>query len=113
MSASEFQKIPSELRQLPQWVCWKLETVDGRLTKVPYTPSNLKASTTDPQSWATFDACVQANSGGEFSGIGFVFAKGGNLRACLKTHEWGARRASMSRIMTRYTMVSPVCAWRS
>ena len=35
------------------------------------------------------------------------------LRACLKTHELDAKRASMRRIMARYTMVSPVCAWRS
>jgi len=35
-AAQNFQSIPSELRALPQWVCWKLETVAGRLTKVPY-----------------------------------------------------------------------------
>jgi putative DNA primase/helicase len=76
---SAWQTVPEELRALPQWVCWKLETVDGRATKIPYSTNGIKADSTDPKTWATFGACVQAHRNGEFSGIGFVFAKGGNL----------------------------------
>ena len=35
------------------------------------------------------------------------------VRACLKSHDLVANRASMRRIMARYTIVSPVWAWRS
>src|SRR5215472_8598926 len=28
--------LPAELKAKPNWVRWKLETVNGRLTKVPY-----------------------------------------------------------------------------
>ena len=76
--AETLLNIPSELLKLRQWVCWKLETVKGRLTKVPYTPGNLKASTTDTQTWESFDVCLAASGGDKsFNGIGFVFAEGG------------------------------------
>ena len=35
-AAEDFQRIPEELRALPQWVCWKLETVGERLTKTAF-----------------------------------------------------------------------------
>jgi putative DNA primase/helicase len=74
-SSTHFVAIPSELRELRQWVCWKLEDVDGRLTKVPYTPRGQKASSTNPSSWSSFEECSQALHRKKFSGVGFVFAK--------------------------------------
>ncbi|MCX6916962.1 MAG: AAA family ATPase, partial [Verrucomicrobia bacterium] len=79
-AAENFQRIPAELRALPQWVCWKLETVGERLTKIPYSAAGRSASTTDPATWASFDQCLAAhNNGGKFSGIGFVFTDGNGL----------------------------------
>ena len=75
--SNRFLAIPVELRELRQWVCWRLETVKGRETKVPYTPRGRKASATDPATWSSFEECCQALKEGRFSGIGFVFAKGG------------------------------------
>jgi hypothetical protein len=71
-----FDNIPSELQALRQWVLWKLEERDGRLTKVPYQPNGRHAGVTAPRTWNTFDVCVRALQTGGFSGIGFVFAKG-------------------------------------
>ena len=79
MAGEIFENIPAELRALSQWVMYKLETVDGRLTKVPYTMADGKASTTDPQSWGTFESCRDALRSNKFSGIGFVFADGGEF----------------------------------
>jgi len=77
---SAFQNIPTELRVLPQWVCWKLETVDGRLTKVPYSTTGHKARTTDPATWSSLEQCLAVHrNGGQFDGIGFVFADGNGL----------------------------------
>ena len=43
------ENIPKEMKDIPQWVLWKLEKRDEKLTKVPYqvtvkklTPQNLR-----------------------------------------------------------------------
>ena len=38
-----------------RWVQWKLETVKGKQTKVPYMTSGKHASSTDPATWVTYD----------------------------------------------------------
>ena len=54
--------IPVSLRAERRWIVARLETVNGRLTKVPYRaddPSR-KASTTDPATWADFETALRA-----------------------------------------------------
>lgn len=67
--------IPLELRQLPQWVCWKYEDIGAKKpTKVPYDPKTGKmASTDDPTTWSAFEVAFNAAALGNYSGIGFVF----------------------------------------
>jgi putative DNA primase/helicase len=31
------ENIPESLTERPQWVCWRLEERDDKMTKVPYT----------------------------------------------------------------------------
>jgi len=71
--SSAYQNIPAELQALHQWVCWRSEQVDGRLTKVPYNPiTGHRASVTKPASWGKFsEACNAVRTKG-MSGIGFV-----------------------------------------
>ena len=38
-----------------RWVNWRYEMVDGKQTKVPYAISGRKASTTNPETWATYE----------------------------------------------------------
>ena len=66
---------PKTLRDLPNWVLWKLEPGnDGRLTKVPYNPHyHYRASKTTPKDWSTFDTAEKELSKGEYNGLGFVF----------------------------------------
>ena len=71
-----FELIPQELKELKQWVVWKLEIKDERLTKTPYRADILskKASTTNPNTWSSFAQalfCLENES--SISGIGFVF----------------------------------------
>ncbi len=69
--------IPSELRRRPQWVAWRLEERDGKPTKVPYIAGGVgKASSTDSETWRTFEEAVQALKTGRFDGLGFVFSSG-------------------------------------
>jgi putative DNA primase/helicase len=70
------ENIPGQLAERPQWVCWRLETRDGKSTKVPYTPGTERsASSTDLMTWRTFEDALEAYEAGEpsYHGIGFVF----------------------------------------
>lgn len=67
-------KIPQDLRTLPQWVVWKLQTRKGKLTKVPFHPqTGTFASTTDPRTWSDFDTACRVFEQGNYDGVGFVF----------------------------------------
>ncbi|MFL0197628.1 phage/plasmid primase, P4 family [Clostridium sp. WILCCON 0269] len=69
-----FDNIPKELREYPNWVLWKLETRKGKTTKIPYRIDGKMASSTNPGTWAGFDNVLQAYNKGQYSGIGFMFS---------------------------------------
>lgn len=76
MKPSKFQNLPAELRALPQWVGWKLTDRGGKPTKIPTDPKTGRpASTTDPETWGTFEDAVSAVDRLGLSGIGFVFTE--------------------------------------
>jgi len=76
MTTSRATLVPVELKQRQQWVCWRREERDGKLTKVPYRADGAgKASTTDAATWASFEAANRAYSAGGYDGIGFVFTE--------------------------------------
>ena len=84
--------IQIDLWQYDQFVLWRgVDRIDERtgevtgLTKVPYTSHLRKASTTNPQTWGSFEQCVKAlpvaleewgqeDPGAYRGGLGFVFA---------------------------------------
>lgn len=68
-----FTKIPESLKQLKQWVNWKM-VVRGndKPTKVPIHPGGTSASSTDKMTWSDFNSVVAVAD--KFSGIGFVFS---------------------------------------
>lgn len=73
--SNPYEVVPEALRERPQWVCWRYEESDGRLTKVPYRALNgERASSTDPAAWCSFEQALAAMHAGGYSGIGFVFA---------------------------------------
>lgn len=66
--------LPDVLKNTPNWIVWKEEKKDGRLTKVPYNPSTgHKADHTNPDHGTTFKDAVQALSTGSYDGLGFIF----------------------------------------
>jgi primase-polymerase (primpol)-like protein len=70
------ENIPEQLIERPQWVCWKLEKREAKLTKVPYTPgTGRRASSTDLLTWAAFSEALAAYEAGNpsYHGIGFCF----------------------------------------
>jgi hypothetical protein len=71
-----YHNIPMELRALQQWVCWRYEVVNGRQTKVPYSPDGLhKVSIHNPDTWGSFDAAVRGAASATMNGIGMVLTE--------------------------------------
>ena len=73
---------PKELAALPQWICWRLEPdpKSEKPRKVPYDPkTGRKASSTNPQTWATLAEAEAARAKYLFTGVGFVFTEAGGI----------------------------------
>ena len=62
-----------ELKAQRRWVLWRLETRDGKETKVPYQADGRKADSTDSATWMTY-AEVDAHRS-RFSGVGVVLGE--------------------------------------
>jgi primase-polymerase (primpol)-like protein len=75
LSASTDIPALAELIALRQWVCWRAVQRDGKMTKVPVQPSGINASTTNPHTWSTFEACQAAVGRNDIKGVGFVFTR--------------------------------------
>ncbi|MFB1066250.1 hypothetical protein [Natrinema sp. H-ect4] len=66
--------LPASLREREQWVCWKEEDRDGKPTKIPVTPeTGAFASSTDPETWDSFETALEYAETGNATGVGFVF----------------------------------------
>lgn len=91
------------------WVNWKFEEREGKKTKVPYTPNNTRASSTNPATWSTHDEVVAVAE--NFDGIGIVFT--GSLLGIDLDHvisEDGTITAEIATLIEKaktYTEVSP------
>jgi hypothetical protein len=71
-----FERMPSELKQLKNWVLWRYlppKPGGGKWRKVPFQPNGSPADSTDPLTWSRFEDCCAAYNSGGFSGIGFCF----------------------------------------
>ena len=65
--------IPDDLRQVPQFVVWDWEYRNDRWTKPPINPlRDGYAKSTDPATWATFDAALAAYQRRQLAGVGFA-----------------------------------------
>lgn len=112
---SNYLAVPAEMRDLTQWVCWKLECRQdkGTLTKVPYAVNGKHAQSTNPATWTTFQNAVQASD--DYSGIGFVFKQDGGVvgididhcRDMSTTEITNPLAAEMVRDFHSYTEISP------
>jgi putative DNA primase/helicase len=67
------ENIPHKLKRRPQWVNWRYEEREGKLTKVPYTVGGQKASSTDLMTWSSFEKALDAFESGKHDGVGFMF----------------------------------------
>ncbi len=109
------EKVPEELRRRSQWVV--------RKAKIPYNArTGARASSTDSETWSTFDEAVRAFEGqgqgshsqGSYDGVGFVFSSedpyaGVDLDKCRdpETGEIDDWAAEIVAALGRYAEVSP------
>lgn len=81
MIEPNLDKISTELKALPQWVCWKLGGINNeKPTKIPVNSSTgANARANDPATWTTFEKTkeyyLKNCNGGGAKGIGFVVSK--------------------------------------
>ncbi|WP_198665653.1 phage NrS-1 polymerase family protein [Haloprofundus halophilus] len=66
--------LPEALLARDQWVCWREENRSGKPTKIPVNPETKRyASTTDPDTWASFNVAYETATEKSGYGLGFVF----------------------------------------
>ena len=72
-----FPRELEEFRDQKQWVLYRLQNRKGKITKVPYNARTGKAaSSTDPDTWSTYNDVRMAYDTRKYDGIGIVFANG-------------------------------------
>ena len=104
-----YQLIPFELRQYPQWIVWRYEDVNNKKTKVPYNLKGFKASVTNPQTWHTFEDVANARG---FDGIGFVLTENDpfafiDLDHTSNQEEFAKQQTIYSNFIDTYAELSP------
>ena len=115
-------RIPGELKAIPNWVGWRYEwRVDkrgeGKWTKPPHHVDGGLASSTDPATWTRFEEALAAYERGGFDGVGLVVAKnlgivGADFDHC-RDPETGVIDQEVLQAVERlqsYTEVSPSAA---
>lgn len=114
-SENIIQNIPEELRRLNQWVNWKPEIRDNKITKIPLNPHTLKnAMTNDPATWGRFEQAITNLNKQGIAGIGVVVTErdpftGIDLDKC-RNPETGEIEAWALRIIetiSSYSEISP------
>ena len=109
------EEIPETLRAREQWVCWREEERDDKLTKIPITPATGGfASSTDPETWASFETALEYTETDHADGVGFVFTDddpivGVDLDDCRDPETGDVDDAALDIIerLDSYTEVSP------
>lgn len=113
--------IPSELRPLTQFGVWRYEqaideaTGEASWDKIPRNArTGSRASSTNPRTWSSLEAALQAYERGGYSGIAFFLRNGGGLVGidmdrCVDaaTGEIAPRQRSIIDRLGSYTEYSP------
>ena len=69
--------IPQALKTMSNWCAWRLEQRKDQTTKVPYQINGKRASSTDRNTWSTFDLISELlASDDQFKGYGFMLSDG-------------------------------------
>ena len=64
--------IPTALRRFDSFVLFQFAYRNGRWVKHPFQPNGRLASSTNPNTWSSFQSVSEAYQGGDWSGVGYV-----------------------------------------
>lgn len=101
--------IPTELKELVNWVIWGIES---KRPKRPYNASTLcAASVTDPSTWTDFETAVKVYYAGKGKGVGFVFTNtpyiGVDIDNCIDENGvWFPEAVDIYNTLNSYTEIS-------
>lgn len=102
-----------ELKNLKQWVCFKKETRNGKITKIPKNPATGdNASSNNPNTWGTYKQAVEAAARFNYDGVGFNLV-GGYFAIDLdhvidrESNRIEPYAISILKLMNSYTEISP------
>lgn len=112
MKTDSYNEIPIELQQLKNWIVWRLESRDGKNTKVPYNVNGSEARSNDANTWSPFVEAVKAARTGRYDGIGFMFSEnnryiGIDIDNCYVNGEFNEIANSVIDSLDSYTEFSP------
>jgi putative DNA primase/helicase len=110
MAAVYPENIPQDLRSVDNWVVWRLEERDGKLTKPPWRADGSgHASATDPATWTTFERAYQAYLTGDYDGVGVVMTEDmGIVGVDLdKVDGWSVEAGRILATLDSYTEITP------
>ena len=117
MASIQDSNLLSEFKSLPNWVLWRSEQRDGKPTKIPYTVRGVRASSTDPGTWATYEDAQRtlASGGANYEGAGFALSHGYvliDLDDCRnpETGEITDKARAIVERVDSYTEISPSAA---
>lgn len=70
-----YEQVPNELKQYPNWVCWKAEEEpSGRISKKPINPiTGGYAQSNNSKTWSSFQTALKESV--KYNGIGFMFSE--------------------------------------
>ena len=72
-----YENIPQTLKEMPNWVVWKAEQRDGRITKVPYDAlTNHRAESNNRSTWSPFETAVHTLENSNYDGLGIMLSDG-------------------------------------
>ena len=109
--------IPQELKELKQWVCWRLvpDNAGGKDRKLPFNPETGKAAASNkPETWTSFEIASKAVDRYGYTGLGFMFQKEGGIVGVDIDHCYDAETGTFNEVATvilerahTYTEFSP------
>lgn len=110
----DFDAIPVRLKRRAQWVMWQAlwDARQKKWTKVPFQVSGAYGSSTNPNTWTTFEHAHTAYRDDAWAGVGYVLTKNDKLVGIDLDHviengvvdEWAIK---LVRILKTYTEISP------
>lgn len=108
MNTDMYEKLPQELKERGSFCLWKYEERDGRMTKVPYQTSGLRADSTNKATFTDYATAISLRDRYDGIGIGvFDDICAIDIDHCIEDGTLSAMAEDIINRMNSYTEYSP------